>query len=242
MTALASAALERYGNDMDPMAMGRAPISPIFPMPCSSACPLLRDWLRVAIPTAGGYDTVNRGPTTIRDEAHPFEQRFGAGLRIITDLAAPADSRMMIAVPGQSGNPLSPHYADLLRRWRDFDWLVPDRGPAAATLDPGAGAMTDLPVSLARYPPRRGGDRRRRARRPRLVRRRALSEMSGCEVFLKLENLHPTGSFKERGALNKLLRLSAERAARRRRRDVGRQPRAGRRLPRAAASAFRRRS
>ncbi|MFL5266008.1 MAG: penicillin acylase family protein, partial [Stellaceae bacterium] len=66
-------------------------------------------------------------------DAHPFEQRFGAGLRTITDLASPADARMM-ATPGQSGNPLSPHFADLLRRWRDFDWLVPGRSPAVATL------------------------------------------------------------------------------------------------------------
>jgi threonine dehydratase len=35
----------------------------------------------------------------------------------------------------------------------------------------------------------------------------ALSEMTGCELLLKFENLHRTGSFKERGALNKLLRL-----------------------------------
>src|SRR6267378_4322580 len=31
-------------------------------------------------------------------------------------------------------NPLSGHFADLLRRWRDFDWLVPGRSPAVATL------------------------------------------------------------------------------------------------------------
>lgn len=34
-----------------------------------------------------------------------------------------------------------------------------------------------------------------------------LSELAGCSVFLKLENQHHTGSFKERGALNKLLCL-----------------------------------
>ena len=45
------------------------------------------------------------------------------------------------------------------------------------------------------------------ARTP-LVRAAALSEMAGCEVFLKLETLHATGSFKERGALNKLLSLN----------------------------------
>ena len=37
-----------------------------------------------------------------------------------------------------------------------------------------------------------------------------LSELIGCEVFLKLENLQMTGSFKERGALNKILQLSDE--------------------------------
>jgi threonine dehydratase len=37
----------------------------------------------------------------------------------------------------------------------------------------------------------------------------ALAEMTGAEIVLKLETLHPTGSFKERGALNKLLSLDA---------------------------------
>lgn len=42
-----------------------------------------------------------------------------------------------------------------------------------------------------------------------LVAAPALSEATGCEVWLKLETQHPTGSFKERGALNKLLTLNA---------------------------------
>ena len=42
---------------------------------------------------------------------------------------------------------------------------------------------------------------------------RTLSELAGCEVFLKFENLQFTASFKERGALNKIALLSdAERA------------------------------
>src|SRR5207237_5015486 len=45
------------------------------------------------------------------------------------------------------------------------------------------------------------------AKNPR-SRAAALSERAGCEVFLKLRTLHPTGSFKERGALNKLLSLN----------------------------------
>ena len=38
---------------------------------------------------------------------------------------------------------------------------------------------------------------------------RTLSEITGCEVFLKFENLQFTASFKERGALNKLAQLDA---------------------------------
>jgi threonine dehydratase len=37
----------------------------------------------------------------------------------------------------------------------------------------------------------------------------ALSELAGSEIYLKLETLHRTGSFKERGALTKLLTLDA---------------------------------
>jgi len=47
-----------------------------------------------------------------------------------------------------------------------------------------------------------------------MIRAAALCEIAGCEVFLKLETQQATGSFKERGALNKLLSLTpAERRA-----------------------------
>jgi threonine dehydratase len=41
-----------------------------------------------------------------------------------------------------------------------------------------------------------------------------LSKLTGHNVYLKLENLQMTGSFKERGALNRLSLLTAEEAAR----------------------------
>ena len=37
-----------------------------------------------------------------------------------------------------------------------------------------------------------------------------LSKATGQQIYLKLENLQMTGAFKERGALNKILLLSAE--------------------------------
>jgi threonine dehydratase len=46
------------------------------------------------------------------------------------------------------------------------------------------------------------------------VESRMLSEVTGCQVFLKFENLQFTASFKERGACNKLAQLSQEERAR----------------------------
>ena len=121
-----------YGADMTQWRWGRAHTA-TFANPVFSRIAVLRDWLDISIPASGGYDTLDRGPSTIRDDDHPFAQRFGAGLRIITDLAAPSDAMMMIS-PGQSGNPLSGRFADLLRRWRDFMWLMPGRAATAETL------------------------------------------------------------------------------------------------------------
>jgi threonine dehydratase len=47
-----------------------------------------------------------------------------------------------------------------------------------------------------------------------VVHSRTLSRLTGAQVFLKFENLQFTASFKERGALNKLLSLSIEERAR----------------------------
>ena len=123
---------QTYGADMTQWQWGRAHAAE-FANPVFSRIPVLRDWLGVSIPSSGGYDTLNRGPSTIRDDAQPFAQRFGAGLRIIIDLAAPNEAKMMIA-PGQSGNAFSVHFADLLRRWRDFAWLAPHQSTVTTTL------------------------------------------------------------------------------------------------------------
>ena len=63
---------------------------------------------------------------------------------------------------------------------------------------------------------------------------RTLSDIFGAEIWLKFENLQFTASFKERGALNRMLTLSEAEARQGRDRRVRRQPRAGRGLPCAA--------
>ena len=66
-----------------------------------------------------------------------------------------------------------------------------------------------------------------------VYRSETFSRLAGRDVHLKAENLQRTGSFKIRGAVNKLSTLGEARARRRRRRRERRQPRAGGRLGRA---------
>ncbi|MEH6665818.1 MAG: pyridoxal-phosphate dependent enzyme, partial [Brevundimonas sp.] len=39
---------------------------------------------------------------------------------------------------------------------------------------------------------------------------RRLSQLTGADVWVKYDNLHFTGSFKERGALNRLMQLTED--------------------------------
>src|SRR5262245_43031000 len=68
--------------------------------------------------------------------------------------------------------------------------------------------MHDLPVTVASVGDAAAAIAGTIARTPTIA-ASALSELAGAELHLKLETVHRTGSFKERGALNKLLRLDA---------------------------------
>jgi threonine dehydratase len=73
-------------------------------------------------------------------------------------------------------------------------------------------APSALPVSLADI---QAAARRilGAVERTPMRRSRTLSEITGAKVWVKFENLQFTASFKERGALNKLLLLSAQERA-----------------------------
>jgi penicillin amidase len=79
--------------------------------------PLAGRFADLDVATDGGNDTVNRG-LMAESGANPFAHAHGAGFRAVYDLADLARSRFVIAT-GQSGNPLSPHYGDMVERWRD---------------------------------------------------------------------------------------------------------------------------
>lgn len=88
-----------------------------FEHPILRYVPGLDSLTRIATPSAGDGETVNRAG--LRDE---LEGRFGnihgAGFRGVFDLSDPAGAWAVIAT-GQSGHPMSPHWSDQLDTWRD---------------------------------------------------------------------------------------------------------------------------
>ena len=84
--------------------------------------PLLSWIADLSIATGGGDHTVGVGTLANSGSAEPFSQVHGASFRAVYDLADLAASRYM-APAGQSGNPFSPHYRDLLEPWRDGAYI-----------------------------------------------------------------------------------------------------------------------
>ena len=74
--------------------------------------------------------------------------------------------------------------------------------------------MMRVSVGAQDVPGGRGGHRRRHRADTPCLRSRTLSDITGAEVVLKFENHQFTASFKERGALNRLLALGPEERAR----------------------------
>ena len=110
-----------FGADMETWRWGAAhPAS--FAHSAFANIPILGRYTNLAIESSGGNYTVNRGASRINDEASPFANVHGAGFRAIYDLADLSRSRFMIAT-GQSGNPMSPFYGDMLKAWRDGEVL-----------------------------------------------------------------------------------------------------------------------
>lgn len=97
--------------------------------------PLLRalpglGWLTGLTAATGGDEwTVSRGG--IRGFGpDPFAHVHGAGLRLVADLADPDGTRAVIAT-GQSGNPASGHWGDLLPFWREGRMIALRQAPEA---------------------------------------------------------------------------------------------------------------
>ncbi|WP_374655702.1 penicillin acylase family protein [Dongia sp.] len=106
-----------YGADTTKWRWGDSHRAP-FNHPVYRHLPLIGDWLAADLPTDGDFFSVNRGTSMPPRQDVSLTHVHGPGLRFLMDFAAP-DKALFALAGGQSGNPLSPHFADGLANWRD---------------------------------------------------------------------------------------------------------------------------
>lgn len=136
--ALATAALQEAvaglapteGPDPAAWRWGRVHVA-LFEHPLLRFVPVLGRLTTLAAPTGGDEWTVSRGGVRGFGPA-PWTHVHGAGLRLVADLSDPDRTRAVIAT-GQSGNPVSRHWGDLLPLWRDGREVVLGRAAEEVT-------------------------------------------------------------------------------------------------------------
>lgn len=101
----------------------------VFEHPLLRMVPGVNRVVELAVPVAGDDQTVQRqGPRG----GGGFDAVHGAGLRMVADLSTP-DGIYAIIATGQSGNPLSSHWGDLLGSWHDGRLRQIPREPGETT-------------------------------------------------------------------------------------------------------------
>ena len=103
-----------YGEDMTHWRWDAAHIA-MFDHQALGSIPVISALFNRRIPAGGGPNSLDRGDMAYAGP-NPYADIHGAGLRAAYDLSDLARSRFMIAI-GQSGNPLSPYYDDLMKDW-----------------------------------------------------------------------------------------------------------------------------
>jgi penicillin amidase len=116
---------ERFGPHMEAWQWGAAHRA-TFDALLYRYIPGLAEATRLSAPTGGDDFTIQRGSFT-NDDLTDFHHVHGAGLRAVYDLSDLDASRFVIAT-GQSGNPFSSHWHDMLPLWRDGRWITLENG------------------------------------------------------------------------------------------------------------------
>ncbi|WP_425404686.1 penicillin acylase family protein [Hwanghaeella sp.] len=117
---------ERFGDEIAEWRWAKAHVA-VFENRFLGRLPGLDGMANLRIATSGGDHTLNRGQSRPSDDPL-FRHGHGAGFRAVYDLSDLTNSRFSLA-GGQSGNPLSPHYDDLLEDWRDGRYFRSDGRP-----------------------------------------------------------------------------------------------------------------
>ena len=118
----------RFGPDPATWRWGE-PHQAVFANPFLAHLPLIGRWTEFRIASPGGDTTIDRGVPAYGS----FESVHGPAFRAVYDLVD-LDRSLFVVAPGQSGNPLSSHAGDFLRRWRDGTTIT--LGPQPDTTAP----------------------------------------------------------------------------------------------------------
>lgn len=111
----------RHGDDMAAWHWGDAHFARSEHRPFGKV-DLLARFFDIRVPSAGDTFTVNVGRHSLRDAKNPFVNRHAASLRALYDLSNLENSRFIHST-GQSGNVLSPLYANFSERWAEVKYL-----------------------------------------------------------------------------------------------------------------------
>lgn len=95
----------------------------VFSHPVLQYVPVISGFATLSAPTSGGFATLNRGTYARDHSGTSFPHVHGAGYRAVYELS-PDETASIIIAGGQSGNPLSLHYRDLMGRWLSDDRLT----------------------------------------------------------------------------------------------------------------------
>ena len=121
---------DRLGDDMVRWQWGKLHFLQ-YPHRPFSQVPVLRWVFHRSIANGGNRYTVNVAPTNIKQA---YDQTHSPSYRQIIDLSNLGQSRFS-QTTGQSGNPLSPHYTDLVEAHRDVHYLPMTFGREQASGD-----------------------------------------------------------------------------------------------------------
>ena len=113
----AEAIVRAHGSDPSGWAWGDAHAMHLD-HPLFGLVPVLADMTDIQLPLGGDGYSVFATSHRHASEDGAFDTYHGPALRVVIDLAEPVTGHFII-MPGQSGNPFSPHYDDLVERWRE---------------------------------------------------------------------------------------------------------------------------
>jgi len=133
---------DRFGDDLHQWRWGAAHSARHEHRPLGRQ-KWLAPYFDITVPSAGDAYTVNVGRSDFFNDVEPFANRHSASLRAIYDLSD-LDKSVFIHSGGQSGNPLSPHYAAFSEAWARSEY-IPMRTDREAIVAGGAKKLVLVP-------------------------------------------------------------------------------------------------